>query len=225
MNQSCDGSPLQVQIVQSAAKTFFARLFYAKTGEPFDLTSVTEIVALFPGVSGSPVKKTFSNSGGITIVGADGAGKIQIALSTIDTQNMQTNPQIGQNLQIIVTISGVAQINTLSFGSPPVSGTIYSVTLNGSQFSYTAKDADTAQIVLTALAAQITAAALGITPVVSGSDNTAQMSLTAQVAGLGFAIAVSAGITNTASTANAGTRTVFLLQQVLSILPQDYAGS
>src|SRR4051812_13912820 len=111
-----------VLIVQSAAKSFFARLFYSNTGEPFDLTGVTEIVALFPGANGTPVKKTYSGSGGITVVGAPGAGKIQIALSTTDTQAMQANPQIAQNLQITATISGVAQVDVLSFGSPPIAG-------------------------------------------------------------------------------------------------------
>src|ERR1700722_1733371 len=147
-----------VQIVQSAVKTFFTRLFYAKTGEPFDLTGVTEIIALFPGANNTPVKKTFSNSGGVTVVGANGAGKIQIVLTTTDTQAMQPNPQIKQNLQVIATISGVAQIDTLSMGSPPVSGTTYTVTLNGFPFAYKAQTGDTAQTVFTALQVQIAAA-------------------------------------------------------------------
>lgn len=224
MNQT-SGNCFTVQIVQTTAKTFFARLFYAKTGEPFNLTGVTEIVALFPGSNGTPIKKTFSNSGGVTVVGANGAGKIQVALTTIDTANMQANPQIAQNLQIIATIAGVAQVDTLSFGSPPIAGTTYTVTLNADPFSYRAKTNDTAQIVFTALEALIDQSSLPISAGVSGSDDTAHLVLTSLIAGLGFTDSVSSGITLTPTTLNGGVRTVFLLQQVLNIQPQNYSGS
>lgn len=227
MNSSCfdSGGCPSVQIVQSAAKTFLTRLFYAKTGEPFNLTGATEIIALFPGLNNTPVKKTLSNSGGITVVGSPGAGKIQIALSTTDTQAMQSNPQINQNLQITATIAGVAQQDTLSFGSPPQAGVTYSVTLNGVTFSYLVKAGDTAQVVFGVLASLINRSGVGITAEVSGSDDSATMSLTADVAGLGFTNVVSAGITLTNTTANGGVRSIFLLQQMLSIQPQDYSGS
>lgn len=220
-----NGNPFTVQIVQSSAKTFFARLFYANTGEPFDLTGVTEIVALLPGSSGSPVKKTYSSSGGITVVGSPGAGKIQIALLTTDTEFLLANSQIAQNLQIIVTLAGVAQINTLSYGSPPVSGSIASVVINGQTFSYIVKSNDSAEDVFVALSALITNADILVTGDVSSSDDMAELALTSVVAALGFTISVSAAITQVASTANGGTRTVFLLQQVLNIQPQDYTGS
>lgn len=228
MNSNCssseNGNCGTIQIVQTAAKTFFARLFYAGSGEPFDLTGATEIVAVFPGANGTPVKKTLSNSGGITVVGAPGAGKIQIVLATTDTQAMQPNPQIAQNLQIIATIAGVAQIDTLSFDSPPVPGTTYKVTLDGEQFCYLAKTNDTTFTVFTALQLMIAASGLLISGVVSGSLDAAILTLTSTVAGLGFTDVVSAGITLTPTTANGGTRSIFLLQQVLNIQPQDYSG-
>lgn len=214
-----------IQIVQTVSRNLFARLFYSRTLEPFDLTGATEIVALFPGADDTPIEKTLSGSGGITVIGSPGAGKIQIALSSTDTGNMQANPQIGQNLQITATIAGVAQIDTLSFGSPPVVNTTYSVALNGSVFSYKAKTGDTAFTVFTALSTQVAQSGLTISAVVSGSLDSATLALTSTIAGLGFTDMVSAGITLTHSTPNGGTRTIFLLQQVLSIQPQDYDGS
>jgi len=157
-------------------------------------------------------------------VGAPGAGKIQFDLTTVDTQNMLPAPQVNQNLQVIVTISGVAQIDTLDFESPPVSGTVYSVTLNGLQFTYKALSGDTAEDVFDALATQIEAADMPIGAVVSGSDDMAILTLTSTIAALGFSDVVSEGITLTATLANGGTRTIFLLQQVLNIQPQDYLG-
>jgi hypothetical protein len=221
LNQAQFGS---VQIYQTADKTFFTRLFYAKTGEPFDLTSMTEIVALFPGSNGTPVKKTFSNSGGITVVGASGAGKIQIALTSGDTASMQPNPQIAQPLEVIVTTSAaVAQVNTLSFGSPPVVGTGYSVTIDNVVANYQAGVGDTAQSVFTALQAQFEQSEeLEVTIAISGTGNAATMVITSAIAGLQFDINVSAGITNTDTTPSGGTRTVFQMPQALNIQPSLY---
>lgn len=224
LNSNNSGSCCAVQIVQSAVKTFFTRLFFTRTGEPFDLTGVTEIVGIFPGPNNTQVRKTYSDSGGITVVGAPGAGKIQFALTTVDTQNMQALPQVNQNLQVIVTIAGVAQVDILSFGEPPIAGTVYSVTLNNVAFSYQAVSIDTAQSIFEAISTQIVASGLLISSVVSGEDDEAILTLTSTVAALGFSDVVSSGITLTPSVANGGERTIFLLQQVLNILPQDYSG-
>lgn len=219
-NSGCN----RIQIVQTSAKVFFARLFYANTGEPFDLTGVTEIVAIFPGLNGSVIKKTLSDSGGVIVVGSPGAGKVQISLSTTDTQQMQPNTQIAQNLQFIVTIGGVAQIDVLSFAQSPVSGTAYTIILNGASFSYIASSGDTAEDVFDALASLILEADNLITPFVSGIADSAELSLTSSVPGLGFTDAVSSGITLTNGTANGGVRSVVLIQQALNIYPQDYSG-
>jgi hypothetical protein len=226
MFSNCEnaGGCSTVQIVQSAVKTFFTRLFYANTGEPFDLTGVTEIVGIFPGPNNSQVVKTYTDSGGITVVGAPGAGKIQFDLTTIDTQKMQALPQVNQNLQVIATISGVAQTDVLSLESPPVTNNIYSTTLNGILFSYMARLGDTAEDVFDALATQIVSADLPMTAVVSGSYDEAVLTLTSTIAALGFSDVVSSNVTLTPTVANGGTRTIFLLQQVLNIQPQSYTG-
>ena len=203
---------------------FFARLFYKGTLEPFDLTGVTEIAALFPGINGTPYEKT-KTGGAISMMGAPGAGKIQVALSSVDTAAMLANPQIAQNLQFIVTISGVAQIDAISFGSPPNVGVIYEVTINGVAFSYQAKTGDTAEDVFDALSLLINAGGLLVSSVVSGSDNSAILTITSIVAGLGFTDAVNGNMILSNSTPNGGVRTIFLLQQVLNIQPQDYSGA
>jgi hypothetical protein len=227
MNQGCGESSFcsTVQIVQSAVKTFFTRLFYGQTGEPFDLTGVTEIVGIFPGPSGTQVQKTYTNSGGITVVGAPGAGKIQFDLTTVDTQNMQALPQVNQNLQVIATVNGVAQEDTLSLESPPVTHNTYSTTLNGALFSYVAQLGDTAEDVFNALATQIEGAGIPIEAEVSGSEDEAELTLTSTIAALGFSDVVSSNVTLTPTVANGGTRTIFLLQQVLNIQPQDFSGA
>ena len=224
MNQNSNDQAFQVEIVQTSVKTFFARLFYSKTGEPFDLTNVSEIVASFPGADGTPIQKTYNGSGGVTIVGAPGAGKIQIALTSGDTASMQPNPQIGQPLQLDVTIgSATAQQNTLSFGSPPVALTTYTVSIDDVDVSYVAQSSDTAQTVFASLMNQLEAVdELNCSFVVSGSGNDATLIITSLTAGEGFDCVVSAGITNTDTTPNAGMRTVFILPQALLIFPQAY---
>lgn len=220
--ESCE---LAVQIVQSEEKYFLVYLFYADTGEPFDLTSATEIVALFPGTSGTPVEKR-KTTGDITVIGSAGGGKIEIACSTVDTAAMLASPQFRQDLQIVVTISGVAQVDTYSMGQAPVVGTVYSATLDGQVFSYTAVTGDQAQNVFTSLQTQIAAASgLPISAAVNGTGNSATLVLTSTIAGLGFSDVASSGITLTATTANAGTRSIFLLKGVLNIVPQRYSGA
>lgn len=207
-------------------KSFYVDLFYEDTGEPFDLTGVTEIVALFPGANGTPIEERFTN-GEISVIGASGAGKIQINCAADDTAQMLISQANGQYtyLQVIVTIGGVAQVDTLSLAAPPVANTSYQVSLNSIAFSYTAVPGDTAQTVFNNLALQVSESSLTITPAVVGSGNSATLTLTSQIPALGFYDVVSSNITKTPTTANAGTRSIFLLRNVLDIQPQSYAGA
>lgn len=217
-----------VQIIQSEDKTFFVRLFLAGTGEPFDLTNAEEIVVSFPS-SNSPVQKTLSGGGGVSIVGAPGAGKIQVVLTAGDTNALKTNTQLSQPLQVVVTTGDSlgAQENTLSFGSPPVSGTLYSIILNGVPSSYQASSTDTAQSVFEALMTPLLEdpdLEEVVSLAIAGSGNGATLVITSLIDGEQFDLVVSNGITNTQTDPNEGTRTVFLLPEALNILPQLFEG-
>lgn len=227
-----------IPIQQGQSGSFFVNLpsQSAPTGpttgndqEPFNLTGITEIVATFP----NQVSERFSLSQ-VSVVGAAGAGKIQVNYSALDSLNMQANPVVTQNqdLQIIATIGGVAQVDTLSLSGGPMIGTTYSTTLNGQLFTYTSIAGDTSQTVFNALLASIvgyqqTLAAMvppvpwNINGAVSGTGNTATLVLTSAFAGLPFTDVVS-NLTLTPSTANAGTIAVFLFKFALDIQPQSY---
>lgn len=231
---TCGPNPCgNITIVQAMSGSFYVDLFFQDTGEPFDLTSVTEIVAAFPATvnPGPSILEKLSLSQ-VAIIGAPGAGKIQVNYSALDSSNMQINPdtQQFQDLQVVVTKSGVAQIDTLSLASP-VAGTAYSVTLNGLLFSYTAIAGDTSLVVFTALQAAMLQSTIAngtytaiVSAVVSGSGNSATLILTSLFPGLGFSDIV-ANLTLVNSTANAGTRSTFILQATLNILPASYQGS
>lgn len=197
--------------------------------EPFDLTGATEIVASFPNI----VSEKLSLSQ-IAIQGAAGAGKIKVMYSALDSLNMQANPVPAQNqdLQVIVTTSGALQIDTLSIPGGPTANTVYSMTLNGQLFTYTAIAGDTSLSVLTNLLNQMNAyqssVATMIPPVpwnisgaTSGSGNTATLILTSTFAGLAFTDAVVA-LTKVATQANSGTIAVFLFKFALRIEPQSF---
>lgn len=235
--EPCNQNPCgSVTIVQGMSGSFYADLIYQDTKEPFDLTGATEIVASFPGQPNpvsllpQPVLEKLSLSQ-IAIIGANGAGKIQINYLAVDSFLMQLNPntQQFQDLQVVVTKSGVAQIDTISLSSP-TAGVVYSILLNGQLFTYTGQAGDTSQLVFNALLKQISASPLVAAPtgiltgVVSGSGNSATLVLTATFAGLGFNDVVT-NLVKTPSTANAGTRSTFLLQATLNIVPQTYQGS
>ena len=195
--------------------------------EPFDLTGATEIIATFPG--GVSEKLSL---GQVSVAGASGGGKIQVAYSAQDSNAMQANPVASQNqdLQVVVVKQGTAQVDTLSISSVTV-GTVYSVSLNGQTFTYTAQTSDNQQSVFTALAGLINSAVaaqspgptnLVLTAAVVGSGTGATMTITSTFAGLSFTDVVSTSITLANTTANGGTISVFLFKFALDISPQSY---
>lgn len=212
-----------VRIGIGSDKSFQVQLLL--DGAPFDLTAMTAISASFPGASGTPVVETAA-SGAVSVVGVPGAGRIQISCPGKDTLLMQANPVLEQfqDLQVIVTLSGVAQIDTLSIPGSIAAGSIFSVILEGQVFSYTANAGDTDLVVLTAIAALIakSSPALAIAAVVSGSAGSALLTLTSTIPALGFSDTVSSNITVVHTRANGGTRAQFVLRNVLNIIPQPY---
>ena len=200
---------------------------------PFDLTNVYEIAAIFPGLLGPVVKR--KSAGAVTVVGAPGSGRIQVAYAGADSAQMNPNPSYNayQDLDLVVTLGpsagqpAVAQVDTITLAAV-VTGTVYSIALNGVLFSYTATATDTPATVLSALYTAITvylAAPTSTNPVLNVSAvynaGTPNLVITSTLAGLGFSDVVSnLALTNT--TANAGTRAIFRLRSGLSVIaPQD----
>jgi hypothetical protein len=88
--------------------------------------------------------------------------------------------------------------------------------------SYTAVAGDTDVTVFTKLQVLIAALGFQLSAVVAGSPGSATLTLTSTVPALGFSDIVSANITKTATTPNGGTRSQFVLRNVLNIVPQPF---
>lgn len=73
-----------VTIIQGGKKSFVVRVLSQATGDPYSLTGVTEITACFMKADGTELMKTFTASGGITVVTAL-LGKLAIALTAAET--------------------------------------------------------------------------------------------------------------------------------------------
>lgn len=212
-----------VRIGVGSDKVFQVQLFL--DGAPFDLTDMTAIAASFPAPNlGSVVESVAKTT--ISVVGAPGAGRIQITCPSEDTLAMQANPvpEQFQDLQIVVTSEGVAQVDVLSIPVAPTGGAIFTVTLNGNPFSYTASAGDTDLVVFNAIQALIAAVAqpFPISAAVSGSAGTAALTLTSTIPALGFIDQVTSNITKGTPTPNSGTRALFVMQAVLNIVAEPY---
>jgi len=104
------------QIIQGADKALAVRLSSESTGDPFDLSSATEIEARFLNADGSCQHYDLS-TGGVTILSA-GAGKFQVNLPAsgtsllAPTDNTQ-DPLLYQGVEIHVEIAGKETIINL----------------------------------------------------------------------------------------------------------------
>jgi hypothetical protein len=215
--------PCPVQIGIGSDKTFQVQLF--QDGAPFDLTAMTAISASFPAPDNGSVVESVANTN-ITVLGSPGAGRIQIVCPGKDTLLMQPNPvlQQYQDLQIVVTLSGVAQVDQLSIPLTVVGGAVYSVTLNGQVFAYTASPGDTDLVVFNKLYSLMELAAFPfpISVVVSGIAGSALMTLTSTIPALGFTDIPTSNISKALITPNGGSRAQFVMRNVLNIVPQPY---
>lgn len=92
-----------ITIVKGSDRTFYADLSYPDTDEPINLTSVQEITASFPGDDGTPVEVSLAD-GGISVLGAPGAGRISIEIGDEDTADLlvDPSPNTHQDLQVVV---------------------------------------------------------------------------------------------------------------------------
>lgn len=214
-------APNFITIGVGSDKTFQMQLLQG--GAPFDLTNVSEISASFPAPNGGKIVET-KTGGRITVLGQAGAGRIQITTPGQDTFQMLANPfppQL-QDLQVIVTLSGVSQVDRLTIPSSIVVGQTYSVTIEGVAFSYIAIAGDTDLSVLTQLQTLIAQNPPNVSAGISGGVGTAVLTLTATIPALGFTDVVSSNINKSNITPNSGTRAQFVLKSVLDIVDQPY---
>lgn len=103
---SCPENPCGfVTIYQGYDKNYFIDLIYQDTGAPYDLTDCQEIIAAHPPATGSTPIEAKLTDADVVVVGAAGAGRIQVKLSAAKTALMQANPNEKQyqDLQISVT--------------------------------------------------------------------------------------------------------------------------
>ncbi len=73
-----------ISIIQGGNKNFTVRIKSEATGDPLSLAGLVEISTCFLNIDGTELMKTYTASGGITVVSAP-LGKIQIALSAAET--------------------------------------------------------------------------------------------------------------------------------------------
>jgi len=81
-----------------------------ETCTPFDLTGVTEIRALFNKTDGTKLIKTYTLSGGVTII-SDLGGKIKVTLTAANTALLKT----GECQSFEVEITKATKINIIQF--------------------------------------------------------------------------------------------------------------
>jgi len=102
MDDSQTGTQGFIKIIIGSDKKYFILL--SKCGLPYDLTGATAIAVSHPGLNQTPVVETLAG-GKVTIVGAAGAGLLQVVIPRADTANLLPNqfPQQNQDLQLEVT--------------------------------------------------------------------------------------------------------------------------
>lgn len=105
MSSCLDPAPVQIPtIVTGEDKNVDVRLTNSISGDPFDLTSATEIDAIFLKNDGTCLHKKLSLSE-IVILSALG-GKFQIILTAADTEDLALSPDNGySNIEIRITIA------------------------------------------------------------------------------------------------------------------------
>lgn len=100
----CGGNGNTINIVQGYQKSYVIDLFYTDTTAPYDLTGATEIAAIHPGTSGTPVIELLT-AGKVIILGSPGAGRVQVNIIAANSALLQLNPNGDQpqDLQVSVT--------------------------------------------------------------------------------------------------------------------------
>lgn len=95
-----------LNIIKGSDREITVRITLKETGEPFDLTGVDEITALFRKADESVLQKTMTG-GAISILSAC-AGKIKILLTEADTASLKVGE--AQSFEIEVEVGSITSI-------------------------------------------------------------------------------------------------------------------
>jgi hypothetical protein len=96
-----------LNVIRGSDREFSIRIAIKESGEPFDLTGVTQILAYFPKEDGSALVKNMVSSGDIAVLSPT-TGKIRVYLSETDTASLSVGEV--QSFEIEVQIGGVTSI-------------------------------------------------------------------------------------------------------------------
>jgi hypothetical protein len=92
---------MSVQIIQGGAVSFIIRIKDVSTGDPYDLTDVTEITTCFQNADGTELM--LSLSGGISVEGDPLIGKIKVSLTSAQTALLALEELA--TLQLAITVN------------------------------------------------------------------------------------------------------------------------
>lgn len=91
---------LFIEVIQGSDLSFNIRLKDKATGDPFDLGNTNEIKVLFPKESSAtPLIKTLTSSGGVTILNSPG-GRMQVLLNEGDTDDLKVGDRLDFEVEI-----------------------------------------------------------------------------------------------------------------------------
>lgn len=96
-----------INIIRESDREFSVRITIKETGDPFDLTGVSQIKAYFPKTDGTALEKNLSPSGAIVVLNAL-AGKIKITLSEADTALLNVGE--AQSFEVEIQIGSITSI-------------------------------------------------------------------------------------------------------------------
>lgn len=106
---TCTQTANVLHIIKGSDREFTLRVIIEETCEPFDLTGVSEIRALFKKTDDTALVKTMT-SGAITVMGSPSNGKIKVLLGDADTTLLKVGEEQAFEIEIqIGTITSIVQ--------------------------------------------------------------------------------------------------------------------
>lgn len=93
------GTATNIKIIKGEDREIILKLVDSE-GEPYDLAGYTELTAKFPNADGTTLSRTYTSSGGVTVLSEPG-GKIQVALTDAQTALLNASDE-RQDFELII---------------------------------------------------------------------------------------------------------------------------